>query len=700
MADAERGGLVKARAGRFAGRSALMRVVVLLRKLALPIAIGVFLLVARHSLYWTGAAWGLAMLLSMSGWGWAVELLIRPRRPVDWGLSLAWGFAATLTLGGVACALHVARGPVLIGQVLVGSLLATGASLRRWRPAPSRRRLFAAIARPSPFVVTAAALAAIANDYLGLVGDYYQFNESDDPLLYMYLAEKIVQTGSPLDPFNSRRVALYGGVDYLNAQFLAVCQHYELHVVDGGIGALMLFALVLGAVAPRGLRRANALHLALPLFLLATLGDVRVNIGSLLTGAAAFVGTYRTVLWIHDERSDGKPLALSRLALLGACVMATSVLRPSNATPVALFVGLALIGRRVTLRARVTWPVVWDLVRDAIYCGLFCIAVLLPWLTVFRESVGTMVYPLMKGNATPGFALLQPEAGIAFNLRHLIGDLAYSPIDTSLVILAAGLVPLGWGLGRTKVPADFVPLLSVLCFASLCFTSYMFGAFESFIDARYTYACLVGSSFIIVTSIVARRNAPPNLLASPRALLVVAAVVAHVAGHREARKDSALARVDLFEQGRTTSRSVALGDNLVTVKYRDVQSHVPPHETVVVVVPQPFRFDFKRNVVFSLDSPGGLGPSPGFPVFQGPDVLTNYFLRNGVRYLVTVNFHTTIDLLNPDRWKRVLGLAHNYGAYEGPFVIDALHSIEKVVESHRVIYENFGMKVTDLRDSG
>ncbi len=127
----------------------------------------------------------------------------------------------------------------------------------------------------------------------------------------------------------------------------AVGKPYQLHVVDGGIGALMLFALIVGALAPRGLRRANPGLLAVPLFLLANLGDVRVNLGSLYTGAAGFLAVYRTVLWVNDEGSDGKPLTLRHLAPLGACIMATSALRPSNAVPMVLFVGAALIGRRM-----------------------------------------------------------------------------------------------------------------------------------------------------------------------------------------------------------------------------------------------------------------------------------------------------------------------------------------------------------------
>jgi len=688
---------VESRATRFTGRMTLTRAAALLLRLWGPLTVGAILFLARHDLYWTGAAWGLAMLLSMSGWGLAVELLVRPRRPLDLGLSIAWGFAATLAVGGVACALHIAQRPFLIAQIVAGSLLAAGLRARRWRPAPSRRRLLAALTNPSPFLVAVAGLVAVATDYLGLLGDYDKFNASDDPLLYTYLAEKIVQTGSPFDPFNSRRVALYGGIDYLNAQFAAVGKPYQLHVVDGGIGALMLFALIVGALAPRGLRRANPGLLAVPLFLLANLGDVRVNLGSLYTGAAGFLAVYRTVLWVNDEGSDGKPLTLRHLAPLGACIMATSALRPSNAVPMVLFVGAALIGRRMRARLRLTGPAAWSLVRDAVYCGFLCFMFLLPWLIVFRQSVGALLYPLTKGNATPGFVLIKHEVGLAFNLRHLIGDLSYAPVDTSLLLLTAGLLPLSWRIGRPKVPADFVLLLSLVCFASLCFTSYMFGAFDAYIDARYTYACLVGSIFAIVLSIVPRRGARRGVVGSPRAVLVVAAVVAHVAAHHEAYKTIALARVDSFERARTTAPAIATGDRETTQKYREVQWHVPEHETIAVVVPEPFRFDFKRNVVFSLDSPGGLGPRPGFPVFKGADVLADYFLQNGVRYLITVDFHLTVSILNIDHWQAALGLQHNYEADEGPIVIDTLRAIEKIVQTHAVISDNYGMKVTDLR---
>jgi len=261
MANAEPVRLVASGGAGFARRGA--RAVTSLRHAALPLAVGIFLIATRRQPYWIGASWAAAMLLSMRGWGLAVEVLLRIRRPVDFGLSTAWGFAATLAVGGVACALHIAKTPFLVAQVLAGLALSIALPLRQWRPALSRRRVLGTMARPAPFLVAFAALVPLLGDALGQLGNF-TFNQSDDPLLYIYLPVKITQTGTPYDPFNSRRVALYGGVDYINAQFIAVCRHFGVHVVDYGVGGLLLFALVVGAIAPRGLRYSSSCSAAAP----------------------------------------------------------------------------------------------------------------------------------------------------------------------------------------------------------------------------------------------------------------------------------------------------------------------------------------------------------------------------------------------------------------------------------------------------
>jgi hypothetical protein len=279
-------------------------------------------------------------------------------------------------------------------------------------------------------------------------------------------------------------------------------------------------------------------------------------------------------------------------------------------------------------------------------------------------------------------------------LKHLLGDLLYGgTIHTSSLFLTAGVLPLGWAASRGR-RADFVPLLSVVCVISFCFTSYLCGVCEDWVDARYVYAFLVGTILVITMSLAsseARHGAP----VSPRAVLVAAALVGHVGVMRETLKTVALARVDFFESARTRWREDAKEE--VVQRYRDVQSHVPEHAAVAVIVNEPCWFDMKRNAVYSLDyGPGGLGPKPGFPVYKGPKVLADYLQQNGVRYLIAGSFH---DVVNLDMWRGFLKTPHSYLGYEAPIVVDTLESLDKIVKTRTAVYENFGLKVIDLQST-
>ena len=67
--------------------------------------------------------------------------------------------------------------------------------------------------------------------------------------------------------------------------------------------------------------------------------------------------------------------------------------------------------------------------------------------------------------------------------------------------------------------------------------------------------------------------------------------------------------------------------------YAALQRSVPEHATLLVMLDQPFRLDFKRNRIISWDEPGIVSPSPHLPIGQGPDALARYLLGQGIRYV-------------------------------------------------------------------
>ena len=68
-------------------------------------------------------------------------------------------------------------------------------------------------------------------------------------------------------------------------------------------------------------------------------------------------------------------------------------------------------------------------------------------------------------------------------------------------------------------------------------------------------------------------------------------------------------------------------------EYRDMQLAVPPGQKILVRLDKNFLLDFRRNIIYINDLPGGASLPPGIPIFKGPDALADYLIQHGIRYL-------------------------------------------------------------------
>lgn len=640
-----------------------------------------------------GIAWSLAMLLSYDGWGRLVELGMRRAgrdERVDAGLRLAWGVALTLLIGGIACMVHVASRPFLLGQLGVG--LGLSVLLRLVRPPSlSRRRL--AVLRAWHFHLLLALVVLIVAIEMFAGASMTWTNMSDDEPLYFFLPQKLLATGSLYDPFDVRRMTSYGGQFYLHAQFLTLGSHHQLNVVDAGVGTFLVMAHVLGEAARQSDRRSNLFAGVLAVLLIASIDHVRYNVGSLMTCLGAMLGAHRSWDWLRRSSHRG-PLDFF---LLGACAVTAFVLRTSCAIPLtaylSLSIGLDAWRSSAPDRLRVA-------VRHVFLLGAACLLALLPWLVTFRESTGTLIYPLARGNLTPGFAILKVESGWAFNLRHVLTDLAYAkPISTSLVLLGAALLPTAW---RRSQPARVVHrdarMIAVIVLVSFCFTSIMGGAFDPPSNARYYFGFLMWGLLVVIWSSPAAGR--PSLL-GPRALLVSIALLVHLTSVRNTVRDRWLGVVNTVEAGYNDVVAVHEADARMKRAYRDAQQSVPAGSGIAATVQEPFRFDLRRNSVLSLDLPGGMGPAPGFPCFKGPDALADYLQANGLRYLITVDYLLTyknMELFDLPAWRRHRSLERSFLIYEAPFVVDAMENVLTLLKTRRVVFKNDLLTVIDLQE--
>ncbi|MGO9833372.1 MAG: hypothetical protein ACLP1X_04080 [Polyangiaceae bacterium] len=639
----------------------------------------------RHHSVALAAYWSMAMLASFVGWGSLANLWLAPDRRMDAGLRAGWGMALFILTGGFLSAAHLAVRPVLMAQVGVGVLALLGLWAHRPTPCSSatrwRRRVTALLGRSGMFAVVAGVYAMAVFTLVAFLGNH-RFQLSDDPPLYFTLAEDLVQTGSLFQPYAARRISSLGGQVYLHAAFISVAPIYYLHVVDAGISLVVVAALVVGHVGRSGLKPWHAVPIGLAALVLFTLQNVRVNTASLMSGVAATMTLYRTVRVPFGRDSDRPlwPIEPRRALALAGCAVVPILLRTSNAAAVLPFVVL-VFASDFLLGVRKPWTreSLLSLARTG---GIFAAAFLLllsPWSIMLRQSSGTFFFPFGHNNLTPGWTFLAHPSSLTEEfVVHLYHG---KPLALFVPFVVAGLVPLP-GRARNDLTA-----LTVATLVGLLAQSWQSAAFGADATARYYFAYVAATAVIVAMSV--GRNAA-------RAALAGVAVAGHVALTHDDTRDAlsssvanAIAAID------ESSWELQVFD-AKSADYLEVQSYIPPHVPIATAVLEPFRFDFQRNVIYVLDTLGGMGPKPGWPLRQGPEALGGYFLANGVRYLVSVDFNLPGEFYNKAHWTSHLSRIGSYLQGEAIVQLDAEDAIEKLTAAHLVVYSAHGMTVVDL----
>jgi hypothetical protein len=670
-------------------------------RVALAIAAGclmvVIALAVRQKPYGLAVVWSSLMVASFVGWGSLVNLWLAPRRWADWGLRAGWGLSLFVAMGGFLTVTHIARRWVLVAQVVLGvaALLGIGALRRARRPfLVSRRAIVVTIGRVGTLAVIALAYGFVVFTAFAALGEHW-FNDSDDPPLYFTMAEKIVQAGSLLEPFAARRVVTFGGHMYLEAAFFAVSTPFYAWAVDQGLGAIVTMALLVGEIRRRGLRGSQWVPLGLTFLLFFSLVSARRNTASLFTGVATILTLYRTFRVPLDEEpgrgpASGNdpprwPLETRRLVAVGALTCVPILLRTSTAAGILPFVTL-LVASDYVLGNRRPWtlPALRSLaVAAAVLAGSF-VVVLVPWSIMLAQSSGALFYPFGHSNVTEGWAFLRGALGYGDLAKEFVQDIFYGvPLVSLAPFFVAGLAPLK---GRERNDLVALTLGSFIGFVALARQATAFPPEDT---ARYYYAFVVAMA-LVTTATVDRSGA--------RAALIAACLGMQLGVTRDGLYRTTASELDKARKACDEDKDRQAYE-AITQQYRDIQEHIPPGATMVTAVNENDRFDFSRNSVFELDTLGGMGPKPGWPVRQGAEALARYLVASGVQYIVWVDFDRGSNFYRRTVWREHMArpdFKTSYLAGIDTLQVDAADAIDKLVGIRRVVYRANSMTVVDL----
>lgn len=589
-----------------------------------------------HPGYFPVFFWSLLILVSFWGYG---ELLRRKiNRPefadIGWGLTTAWGMSVVLAIGGVLMAFHLAKAPMLTLLILVGSLSAGFLLAKRFtafkkprskgNKQPGKAPIHTHVWPMLVFCGFLWLLAAL--HFASSIAWPHQIDPNDDLVCYLMLPEKILHTGTLIEPFNFRRAGTLGGHAFLQALVMVVGGDRSGHVVDIGLGRLILFGVVLGLVPGRG-RWPLIQRLTLG-FLALTYPVPRINTMSACTGSVLLLALMQTLATEGNAKSRGTLSWLPSWLLCAAC----TTLRPQFGLAAGLIFGAGWAA--ACLKDKPMNSAAW--VRG-LPMLLPPLVLALPWMLVLFHSNDTLFMPPWLGNVNPAFlTTANPNVqGILGVVLRFFGRWELIPL-----LLCSALVVLS---RRPLLDGAFI-CASLLCALAVATKMSATAPVEML---RYLVPLLLPAALYAVcaTSWTRRISAVSGIMVC---------VTAIAANAQVAWMETKLSVVGLPEQMRLQAPLHPDDPNrpgTYATQLRALQEKIPPGRKILAVVDFPYLLDFSRNDIACIDTIGAAGPRGGVPLLQGADVLNRYLHDLGIEYVILMDFERALLLYNRNYWK-------------------------------------------------
>jgi hypothetical protein len=575
--------------------------------------------------YFGAFAWGIVVLLSLTGWGGALSRLLFPKENTDWGQRAAWGLAASVVVGGVLNLMSwISRTTVLVylglGIVawlgwIIGTLVRQPGWLKSSPQPFAGARTRKAVWLGGMLAVVLLALIQYAGsvsvtrtDYPSSPAGPVRFNQADDFEAYFVFPEKMLQLGSiGRDPFCTRQLeSSLGGQSFLDTFVLSVLSAQHLHLLDPGLGLLLIIGLLWGNFKQRGISPAWS---AAILALFVWTDPPTVNIASLYTGMALFVSLYRTLDW---KALPASPF-LSRTLIIALTAAAICSLKSTFIPACGVLLACSFIAYVISQKFK------GDAIAETAATAVLVVAFTLPWMISMHQSSGTLLYPLLGRGYHRAFAWLTVSRGIRLLLQRIADP-------TPVALAAVGLFYLA---SRRREITGREAVLSLLLGAAVGHVAVTLatGAPE---NARYSFPFIFAAILVLITEAVSWSPATGQNKWEASGPLVAVGVTLFLVG--STWFPSRILYPECLQAIRLGVQRAPLVSSSEMAAYQRLQQSIPLGEVILTRLEKPFLLDFRRNTVFLVDY-ALVSPPPGMPLSQGGEALGRYFASQSIRYV-------------------------------------------------------------------
>ena len=623
-------------------------------------------------MYFPVLLWSLVIFASFWGYGEALRrALKRPEfEDLGWGLTAAWGMAVTLAIGGFLMMLSLAKPPLLIAMVLLGFAFFGYFASARWSAAAnkkSKKNSLPTVHNSLNFSLPDFLLLLIAGlAFAASIAWPHQIDPNDDLICYLVFPERILQTGTLIEPYSFRRILTFGGQSLLQALVFIPGFERNAHVPDRGFSELIFLGLILGILKKHP--RTSFVTLIALLALLVPMP--RINTAGAFTGGIMLLALVLT----FEKSSNTKPPQLASFLPSALLAAAASTIRPTFLFAAALICFLQFFFCSKNhypndLKIRLALGI-----KEAFLLGGGILLLLAPWMIMLFISSGTPLCPPFSGNFNPEFQVQNYPGDFIKNLATSI-SFAFSleMLPLFLAILSTAILPQGRSI--------FLAGLAV--FATTLVLTFMQASLMKQEFYRYLFPVVFPLSILALLRFATQEL---NIKSSTRSSLALVLAVVSVLGIGAVQLGPGLNEIFTEAQSLPEQTSEIRGflPDQFAESYKALQSKVPPGKTIYAIVDAPYLLDFKRNPIFVADVLGGASPSNEMPRLEGTQALLNYFRKVGIEYLLAVDFEKALLLYTRKHWIEHQRPEWFYKQVWGKHALNFMDRIDDIAKNHTI----------------
>ena len=629
-------------------------------------------------------AWGICILVSLIGWGGAVNRILFPQYRVDWAQRAAWGIAWSVIFGGLLNVTWTISQATILIYICLGALYGIiDAWANKTSIAEYLNRFINAFKENIFWAIgTVIAGLLIAVQYSASVS-WHTFNLMDDYHAYFVFPQKMLQIGSlGSDPFSERRlVSALGGQSFLHTFSLSLLDERSLYLIDPGCALLVMIGLIIGYCQQKKVSKSSTL---LIVFGLLSISRAHINITGMLIPVCLFFSLFRVFEWDNLRATNIQ----SNAAIVGLLAAAICALKSTFIPACIIFFTSSylfyIFGSQIKHKA------IYEFCLASILLAVF----ILPWSISMYQSSGTLLYPIFgKGfhGSVYGGSVKLPNSEIPPNLAIKLKLYAILTIIYIPIVLAIRF----WIIGLRKKPIVREATLSIGLSAVMGAAIVVFstGGGDAY---RYSYSLLV-VVFVIFISVflenIEQNNLNLNLKLKKITFsgAVFLSLLLAIASHDQTPGQS---KTYLDNLG-SALRKVPLVTLDEREKYSKMLDSVPEGEIVLTRLDKPFLMNFKKHKIWIADLPGGASLPPGLPSFKGEEAVADYLVSQSIRYVA----YSYANEANHSRKEFEVRLSPEWPFWLQNQTLNTFEfqdSLQKLGESRKRIYDDGENFVIDL----